>query len=102
MRGGTHFADHRYVRPLYVWRSRNGRGQLVMALKRFVLYALAGALVLTAASAAFDSAPTEAQHSAARYCDMVDRWRAEAANGVPPERRSGWPDYRGMYDQYCQ
>lgn len=73
-----------------------------MGLKHFVLYALAGALVLTAASAAFDSEPTEAQLSAARYCDMVDRWRAEAEKGIPPERRSGWPDYRGVYDTYCR
>jgi len=29
------------------------------------------------------------------YCDMVRIWEDEAARRVPPEKRSGWPPFKG-------
>lgn len=32
---------------------------------------------------------------AARYCRMTAIWAEDAAAGVAPEQRSGWPPFRG-------
>jgi len=29
------------------------------------------------------------------YCEMVRIWEDDAARGVPPENRAGWPPYKG-------
>lgn len=31
----------------------------------------------------------------ARYCGMVARWKADAAAGIAPKNRTGWPPYQG-------
>jgi len=31
----------------------------------------------------------------ARYCEMVARWHADEAAGIPPKSRNGWPPYQG-------
>lgn len=30
-----------------------------------------------------------------QYCEMVARWHADAAAGVSPKNRTGWPPYQG-------
>jgi len=30
-----------------------------------------------------------------RYCAMVARWKADAAAGVAPKNRTGWPPFNG-------
>ena len=30
-----------------------------------------------------------------RYCDMVARWHADAAEGIKPKHRKGWPPFNG-------
>lgn len=29
------------------------------------------------------------------YCAMVQYWEMDAAKGIPPEERIGWPPFRG-------
>lgn len=29
------------------------------------------------------------------YCEMVRIWEDDAARGVPPNERAGWPPYKG-------
>lgn len=29
------------------------------------------------------------------YCSMVNKWKSEAARGVPEHDRTGWPPYDG-------
>lgn len=41
----------------------------------------------------FDAEDADAQH--ANYCSMVATWHAEAAKGVHPNDRAGWPPYDG-------
>lgn len=31
----------------------------------------------------------------ARYCEMVSRWKLDAAAGIQPKHRTGWPPYKG-------
>lgn len=35
-----------------------------------------------------------------QYCEMVSIWKADAARGIAPEQRNGWPPYQG--DEFCQ
>lgn len=35
------------------------------------------------------------------YCAEVAVWAAEEARGIPPERRTGMPDYRGIAEDHC-
>ena len=35
------------------------------------------------------------------YCDSVALWKAEAARGIRPERRTGHPDWRGSAAKNC-
>lgn len=35
------------------------------------------------------------------YCAEVAVWQAEEARGIPPERRTGMPDYRGIAEEHC-
>lgn len=39
--------------------------------------------------------PTNLDESEERYCEMVARWKADAAAGVAPKNRTGWPPYQG-------
>ena len=41
----------------------------------------------------FDAEDADAQHT--NYCSMVGVWHAEAAKGVQPNNRTGWPPYDG-------
>lgn len=36
-----------------------------------------------------------------RYCNEVVTWEVEAVQGVPPELRTGHPDYRGNAAEMC-
>ncbi|RUR52735.1 hypothetical protein [Vreelandella populi] len=36
-----------------------------------------------------------------RYCNDVAVWAAEEARGIPPEHRTGTPDYRGNAAEMC-
>lgn len=35
------------------------------------------------------------------YCAEVAVWAAEEARGIPPEQRTGIPDYRGIAEDHC-
>lgn len=37
----------------------------------------------------------EVERSHRQYCKMVAQWDKDAALGVAPERRTGWPPYNG-------
>lgn len=39
-----------------------------------------------------------AQANRSSYCEMVAIWDADAARGVPPAQRNGWPPYEGRCD----
>lgn len=39
-----------------------------------------------------DAADEAAQER--HYCEMVALWQQDAAKGLPPEERGGWPNYR--------
>jgi uncharacterized protein YcfL len=30
-----------------------------------------------------------------QYCEMVARWHADAAEGIKPKHRRGWPPFKG-------
>lgn len=36
------------------------------------------------------------------YCDMVSAWNADEAAGVGEYDRTGWPDYRGTFEELCE
>ncbi|MFW6342880.1 MAG: hypothetical protein ACOC00_07660 [Halothiobacillaceae bacterium] len=38
----------------------------------------------------------------AQYCQMVGAWKREEAAGIPPDQRSGWPDYKGVFETVCK
>ena len=60
---------------------------------RAAIAAIAVATMLAIASA---MAPAERDHEWLRYCEMVTLWEADAAAGIAPEHRAGWPPYRGQ------
>lgn len=37
----------------------------------------------------------DAENSHREYCSMVALWDADAAQGVAPEQRAGWPPFDG-------
>lgn len=37
----------------------------------------------------------EADSSHQLYCEMVEQWDKDAALGIAPEQRTGWPPYDG-------
>lgn len=37
----------------------------------------------------------EAESSNSEYCEMVAMWDKDAAIGITPEQRTGWPPYNG-------
>ena len=57
----------------------------------FVGFALLLALVGIAGQSDYEDAI--AQDKA--YCEMVRIWEEDAARGVPPENRAGWPPFKG-------
>lgn len=61
-----------------------------------ILAAIAALLILSGCE--FGPMPATDDPS---YCDMVEIWNAEAAAGVPPEQRRGWPDYDRVFDEAC-
>jgi len=61
------------------------------------------ALVVILASmvlaANLDAADEQSLHL--RYCNEVVTWEVEAVQGIPPEHRTGHPDFRGIAEDYC-
>lgn len=37
----------------------------------------------------------DAERSQSTYCEMVALWDADAAQGIAPEQRTGWPPFDG-------
>lgn len=37
----------------------------------------------------------DAERSHQQYCEMVAQWDKDAALGIAPEQRAGWPPYDG-------
>ena len=35
----------------------------------------------------------DAEHNHQHYCEMVAQWDKDAALGIAPEKRTGWPDF---------
>lgn len=50
-------------------------------------------LVLFGIAGHFDRVSEEEDR--ALYCEMVAIWHSDAARGIAPEDRSGWPPYQG-------
>ncbi len=65
-------------------------------LSAIALIALGLTMVLAANLGAADK---ESLHRT--YCAEVAVWAAEEARGIPPERRTGIPDYRGIAEDAC-
>lgn len=52
-------------------------------------------LVFAALALAGTMDAQEAESSHQHYCEMVAQWDKDAALGVAPEQRAGWPPYDG-------
>ena len=52
-------------------------------------------LVFSALALAGTMDAYEAESSQATYCGMVSLWDKDAAQGIAPEQRTGWPPYNG-------
>lgn len=65
-------------------------------LSAIALMFLGLSMVLTANLGAADK---ESLHRT--YCAEVAVWAAEEARGIPPEHRTGMPDYRGIAAEAC-
>lgn len=50
-------------------------------------------LVFAALVGAMDA--QDAERSQSTYCEMVAQWDKDAAMGISPEHRAGWPPYDG-------
>ncbi|XUO88463.1 hypothetical protein RVM26_05015 [Halomonas sp. KM072] len=50
-------------------------------------------------AANLDAADEQSLHL--RYCNEVVTWEVEAVQGIPPEHRTGHPDYRGIAAEAC-
>lgn len=70
-----------------------------MSTRTITTLALLGAgisMVLAANLGAADK-----QISQVRYCADVVTWEVEALQGIPPEHRTGTPDYKGIAAEHC-
>lgn len=54
---------------------------------------IAGMLLALALVGTMDAQDAENSHR--QYCEMVALWDSDAAQGVAPEQRRGWPPYDG-------
>lgn len=72
-----------------------GRGGL-----KAIIGAWVGLSLLVAMLAALDADTLQAEQE--QYCQMVGAWKQEARMGVPPDQRSGWPDFKGSYEEACE
>ena len=61
--------------------------------KSWGLIALLLATTALALAGAMDAQDAENSHH--QYCEMVALWDADAALGIAPEKRTGWPPYDG-------
>lgn len=52
-------------------------------------------LAITALALAGTMDAQDAERSQDKYCEMVALWDADAALGIAPEQRTGWPPYNG-------
>lgn len=52
--------------------------------------------IVTMLAIASAMAPAERDSQWELYCDMLSKWNEDAAAGIPPHRRGGWPPYRGQ------
>lgn len=70
-------------------------------MKKQVIGVLAIILSFSALSIAgiMDEQDTRKTHE--RYCAGVATWEDEAARGIPPEHRTGHPDYYQIAEKYC-
>lgn len=50
-------------------------------------------IVFAALAGTMDAQEAESSHR--QYCEMVAQWDKDAALGIAPEQRSGWPPYDG-------
>jgi hypothetical protein len=48
-------------------------------------------LIGIAGQSDYEEAVRQEQH----YCDMVRLWEMDAAKGIAPDQRAGWPPYKG-------
>jgi|AntDeeMinimDraft_6_1070357.scaffolds.fasta_scaffold11431_3 hypothetical protein len=48
----------------------------------------------------FDQEIAEASHR--QYCEGVEQWEREKRSGLPPEVRSGHPDWDNIAEEYCK
>lgn len=53
-------------------------------------YILILCAVMTLTACTEEQDPQEEQ-----YCSMVKRWKLDAAAGVAPKNRTGWPPFKG-------
>ncbi len=65
-----------------------------MSARKSFLYAMAAVSAALALSGCQEGAGKR-DETEDRYCAMVARWKADAAAGVAPKNRTGWPPYQG-------
>jgi hypothetical protein len=63
-----------------------------MNTRKAFLYAVA---VMVLALSGCQEGAGKRDETEARYCAMVARWNSDAAAGVAPKNRTGWPPYQG-------
>lgn len=52
-------------------------------------------LVFAALAIAGTMDAQDAERSQTAYCEMVAQWDKDAARGIAPEQRTGWPPFDG-------
>lgn len=52
-------------------------------------------LLIALLAASVSACKDEPDPQQVQYCAMVERWHADAAAGIPPKNRTGWPPYQG-------
>lgn len=70
-----------------------------MTTRQISLIALIIIISGMAIAASLDADDKQERHI--RYCTDVVTWQVEALQGIPPEHRTGHPDYRGNAAEVC-
>lgn len=70
-----------------------------MNARTYSVAALALAIIGMVLAANLDASDKESLHL--RYCNEVVTWEVEKVQGIPPELRTGHPDYRGNAAEVC-
>lgn len=63
--------------------------------KNKVALAFVGLIAMAGIGAAYTD-EKEDQRELAHYCEMVQVWQQDAENGVPADKRNGWPNYKKL------